>query len=64
MSHPTDPLLLNVLQRNERWATDVQKAHPDFFKNGNKGQSPKVERVSSQPRCPEQLTFPTHRFFG
>lgn len=42
MSHQKDTSLLHVLQRNEKWAADVEDSHKGFFKTLAKSQSPKV----------------------
>ncbi|KAJ3489724.1 hypothetical protein NLI96_g1921 [Meripilus lineatus] len=56
MSHQKDTSLLHVLQRNEKWAADVEDSHKGFFKTLAKSQSPKILWIGcADSRVPESV---------
>ncbi|KZP29603.1 carbonic anhydrase [Athelia psychrophila] len=55
MAH-THPVLSQLLQSNSQWAEAAVWADPDYFKQGVKGQSPKVLWIGcADSRVPESL---------
>ena len=39
---PQDYILARLLSNNAEWAEEIEKAHPGYFEEHAKGQSPKV----------------------